>query len=44
MTDRDESELQEELLQQVDSLYAEHGDDVTRADIEEMINDVFYQE
>lgn len=32
-------EVEIELLQRIDSLYAEFGDDVTRADIEEQIKD-----
>jgi len=40
---RDIDELQEELLQRVDSLYAEFGPTVTHGDIEEQINDVFYE-
>lgn len=42
MSDPEYDRLREELHQRVDSLYAEHGDDVTREDIEEMINDVFH--
>lgn len=41
--ERTHDEIEEELLTRIDSLYAEHGNDVTRADVEETIRDCFYE-
>lgn len=43
-TDVDAAHHEHELLLRVESLYAEHGDDVTRSDVEEMIRDHFHND